>query len=172
MTGSIGTQSPEGQHQDIHRDVRKNFKKRMQLSILLSGRERKAIASDMKIIPSLLCDWLNEGKPESMPAHFLASWTKEVGKDVLRWIAKENGIALVDEEDIGPVHVANPAHLLALISQHHGKAMAQMIHAQADGVIDDEERFSIWPELCRLIQELEAQAEHYRPRSKSERMSA
>lgn len=163
MNRSIGNPSTEDHHQEVHRDIRKKFKELMQLSILVSRRERKAIASDMHISAGLLCDWLNPGKPESMPAHYLASWTKEVGKDVLRWIAKENGLLLVEEESEPAQEIHDSAQLLALISVHHGRLMGQIIQAREDDVIDDKERRLIFPEICRLIHELEAEAEYFRP---------
>ena len=160
---------PECHALDIHRDIRKKFKKRMQLEILKSKRERKAIASDMGISPSLLCDWLNEGKPDSMPAHFVDAWTREVGPGLESWIARENRRRLVSDDETEPIEVADSAQLLALISMHHGRLVGQIIQAREDGVITDSERAAIWPEISRLIQELEAEAEYFQPRSKHEK---
>ena len=169
MSSNIGSLATEHNERDFHSDIRKKFKRLMQTSILASKRERKAIAADMGISPSLLCDWLNEGKPESMPAHHLDAFTREVGKGTLRWIARENGLGLVSEDDPHHVEVTDSAQLLSLIAMHHGQLMGQIIQAREDGVIDDHERASIWPEIQRLIRELEDEAEYFRPMSKQEK---
>lgn len=164
MTQSFAPASHENHPQDFHQDTRRKFKERMQLSVLSSRRPRKAIAEDMGVCEASLSDWLDVGKRSSKPAHHLAAWTREVGPGLLRWIARENGLGLVTEAGTaGPVEMADPGLLLALISIHHGMLMGQIIQAREDGIIDDRERAEIWPEIQRLIRELEAEAEYFRP---------
>lgn len=165
MTMNIGNNTPENNQEVFRRQIRKNFKSRMALEIALSRRERKAIAEDMGISHPTLCDWLNEGKQESMPAHWIPAWTREVGRGLLQSLAKENGLMLVDAED-SPVEIQDAGQLLSLISRHHGQVMALIIQAREDGAIDSQERETIWPEIQRLIREIEAEAEFFRPFSK------
>ena len=153
----------EKQVSEFQRDLLKKCKNRMNLELLLSQRERKAVAPDMKISEASLCDWLMEGKNCAMGVHWLPAWTREVGSGLLRWIAKEAGYGLVDEDEAGPVEITDSAQLLALIAQHHGHVMALIIQAREDGIIDEQEKASVWPEICRLIRELEAEAEAFRP---------
>lgn len=169
MNNNMVSPPAEGQGENFQSGMVKNLKRTMALEILLSHRERKAIAADMPCCQATLSDWLNEGKPAGMPVWWLPAWTREVGPGLLRWIAKENGLALVDQDEAGPVEVTDSAQLLALISHHHGHVLALIIQAREDGVIDDQERDAIWPDICRLIRELEAEAEYFRPRSKGER---
>jgi dUTPase len=171
MTTKVQRSSSESQQPDFHQEKRVKFKELMQLGVLLSKRPRKAIAADMEVCQASLCDWLNPDERSSMPAHHLASWTREVGNGALKWIAKENGLGLVDEDESGPVEVQDSAQLLALIAIHHGKLMGQIIQAREDGIIDDDERTEIWPAICCLIRELEAEAEYFRPRTKNARMA-
>jgi len=166
MDTNLSRLLPESHGSDFHQERRRKFKERMQLSLLLSRRPRKAIAEDMDVSESTLCDWLNLGKRDSMPAHFLDAWTREVGKGVLQWAAKENGLGLVETGETGPSLVTDAVQLLALISVHQGELMAQILQAQAGGIIGDAERSAIWPGICTLIRELEAAADCFRPRMK------
>jgi len=168
MDPNVTSNMTEGQIDEFQRDLLKKLKHRMNLELLLSGRERKAIAPDLPASQATLCDWLKEGKPSVMGAHWLPAWTREVGPGLLRWIAKEAGYGLVDQDEAGPVEVTDSAQLLALISAHHGHVLAMIIQAREDGIIDDDERGAIWPDICLLIRELEleAEAEYFRPRSK------
>ncbi len=166
MPNNIMASSPEGQGENFQSGQVKNLKRTMALELLLSRRERKAVAADLPVCQATLSDWMNEGKSAGMPVWWLSAWTREVGPGLLRWIAKENGLALVDQDEAGPVEITDSAQLLALISQHHGHVMALIIQAREDGVIDDQERDAIWPDICKLIRELE---DYFRPRSKGER---
>jgi len=154
----------ECHREDFNRAIRKNFKHRMNLEMANSMRERKAVAADMEISATTLCDWLKEGKQDSMPAYWLASWTREVGPGLLRWIAKENGLTLVFDEGTAPALVTNSASLMALIARHHGQVMGLMIQAHEDDAIDEAEREAVYPEIQRLIRELEVQSENFRPK--------
>lgn len=167
MSGTIGNHSTENNLEVFRRQIRKNFKARMNMEIALCQRERKAIGADMGISQATLSDWLSEGKIESMPAHMLPAWTREVGRGLLSWVARENGLDLVDREDSAP-EVTDAGQLLGLISIHHGKVMALILQARIDGVIDDAERQAIWTEIQRLLREIEMEAEHFRPRSLGE----
>lgn len=163
MDSNLARRFPENQPEDFHQDRRKRFKEMMLLQILLSRRERKAIADDMRISQGLLSDWLNEKTRESMPAHWLDAWTREVGPGLLAWVAKENGFQLVRNEDAPPTAVIDGSQLLALIAKHCGCLVAAVIQAREDGIIDDDERRQVYPEFMRLIGELEAEAERFRP---------
>lgn len=163
MESNLARHLPEGKTPDFHQDRRRRFKERMELSVLLSKRPRKAIAEDMGVCEASFSDWLNSGKRESMPAHFLDAWTREVGRDILQWVAKENGLELVPLADTTPEVVADGNQLLALISIHHGKTMGAMIQAREDRVIEEREKRAIFPDIQRLIRELEAEAELFRP---------
>lgn len=156
----------DGQEGNFQSELAKRFKKRMAMEVMLSRRERKAIAEDIPISQASLSDWMNTGKAAAMPTWWLPAWTREVGPGLLRWIAKEAGYGLVDEDEAGPVEVVDSAQLLSLIAQHHGRVMALIIQAREDGLIEEQEKAAIWPEICKLIRELEAEAEIFRPNSK------
>lgn len=172
MHENISPAPSEKQVAEFQREMLKKFKERMALELMLCRRERKAIAPDMPVSLASLSDWLNTEKPGAMGAHWLVAWTREVGSGLLRWIAKETGFGLVDQDEAGPAEVTDSAQLLALICQHHGHVLALIIQAREDGIIDDQERDVIWPEICRLLRELEAEAEYFRPRNRSDRRPA
>ncbi len=165
MQSNLAVPLGQNQTEDFDFDRRKRLKRQMALEILLSRRERKAIAADMPISEGLLSKWLKEGRPDAMPAHWLDAWTREVGPGLLAWIAKESGHAVVDQEGT-PDETAglDSAQLLSLICRHHGSVMALIIQAREDGVIDEHEKPEIWTEIQKLIRELEAEAEYFRPR--------
>lgn len=164
MDNNFAPSCAECQEGNFQVALSRKFKERMGLEIALSRRPRKAIADDMPCSQASLCDWLNTAQGKAtMPAHWLAAWTREVGAGLLKWIAKENGLGLVDLEESGSVDTSNSAQLLALISQHHGHVLALIIQAWEEDLIPEEEKAGIWQELCRLIRELEAEAEAFRP---------
>ncbi|BDU72348.1 hypothetical protein [Mesoterricola silvestris] len=162
MESNLAHCLPEGQPENFEESRIKRFKRRLNQETVLCGRERKAIATDMQCSQSSLSIWLDHGRG-SMPVHWLPEWTREVGPGLLSWIAKENGYSLVQETAGEPVPVMDAGQLMALIALHHGKAMAGMIQAREDGVITEQEKRDVFPDLQRLIRELEAQAENFRP---------
>jgi hypothetical protein len=163
MPETVTSNMSEKQVAEFQKRQLRDFKYQQNLELMLSRRERKAVAPGFPCSEASLCDWLKEGGPAAMGAQWLPAWTREVGPGLLRWIAKECGFDLVDEDEAGPVEVTDSAQLLALIAVHHGRLMGQIIQAREDGNIDDQEREEIWPEVCRLIRELEAEAEYFRP---------
>ena len=166
MEPNITSDLSEKQVAEFQRDQLKRFKKRQSLELMLSNRERKAIAPAFPVSVASLSDWLNEDRPAAMGGQWLPAWTREIGPGLLRWLAKEAGYDLVEAGELGPVPVTDSAQLLALICTHHGRLVGQIIQAREDGSIDGQERAEIWPEITRLIRELEAEAEYFRPRDR------
>lgn len=163
METNVNSGLSEKQVAEFQREQLRRFKKRQLLELMLSNRERKAVAPEFPVSLATLSDWMNEDKPAAMGAQWLPAWTREIGPGLLRYLAKECGYDLVDAGEGGPVECADSAQLLALISIHHGRLMGQIIQAREDGAITDQERQEIWPEICRLIRELETEAEAFRP---------
>jgi hypothetical protein len=163
MESNIPSDLSEKQVAEFQREQLRRFKKRQLLELMLSNRERKAVAPEFPVSLATLSDWFNEEKPAAMGAQWLPAWSREIGPGLLRYLAKEAGYDLVEAGELGPVPVTDAGQLLALISTHHGRLVGQIIQAREDGQITDEERRQIWPEITRLIRELEAEAEYFRP---------
>lgn len=165
MTGNLALPLPQDQPENFEETNRaKNFKRLLNLDLLLSNRPRKAIADGMGVSESSLSRWLSESVRDNMPGYWQAAWNREVGLGTFRWTAKESGLVLTRDDYEQPEPVEDGAQLISLISKHHGNVMALIIQAREDGVIDDTERATVYPEIKRLIREIEAEAEYFRPR--------
>lgn len=149
----------------------REFKQWLNLELLLCKRPRKTICEDMEISEPLLSDWTNDKLLVLPPPWRLIGWTREVGPGLIRRVLREAGrydVVDLDRAD-PPVRVTSGTQLVGLIAKHQGHLTAVSLQALEDGVIEDHERDGVYPEIQRVIRELESLAENFRPLTKADR---
>lgn len=98
----------------------------------------------------------------ALPAYLVPVIDQHLGRHaMLRILAEMEGCDIVAGEPMQASH----GDLTAIIAQHSGSLLAQLIQARQDGVITRAEREAIYPSIQRLIHELQAEAEHFDPRA-------
>lgn len=165
---SIGPAPRQPQRRALDQ-ARLRLKRQMQAEVLGCGLAHAAIARGMGYDEGQFSRLLSDSYPDTLPASALPAWTREVGPGLQEWLAEQTGHALVADD---PHTDRDAGDLTAAIARGAGQVVALLIQARQDGAVSQAERELVWPELQKLIHQLEAEAQHFDPRASGLRRGA
>lgn len=113
------------------------------------GRNKKAIAYELRTSDAQLCRYLGDGYADDLPAHKVPLLTREVGPGYIEWLAREAGgtyhhgeQALVSRESV--------TTLLGLLAKQSGQVVQQLLQHLEDHIWSEKERLADLPSLRKL----------------------
>jgi len=124
------------------------LKHQMRAELAASGTPQKCLAIEAGVDPATICRWLSDEHHEAMPAWMLPIWRREVGSEVLAYLARHCGHQLAPAEPVVTIP-ALPA-LTGALSAQTGKLVQLLIQALEDGKLDAKEQAALQPDLFRL----------------------
>lgn len=127
-------------------------KRHMRITLDALGISQKAIAIDLGVDQGHMSRMLSHESRESLPAHLIPAWVDVTGDasilDMLRERCADTPARMAME---------TPS-LIALLSKQAGGAVSQLIQANEDGILTEEERRQLGPEIARLLQTVQTLA--------------
>ncbi len=126
------------------------LKRAMRLSLEQQGVQQKAMALDLKVEDSTLSRYLSPDSAHCLPIDLLPVWVESAGDaSVLRTLAARCGYEIHLDSHL-PIRPEAVQQLSVLLARHSGDALGNLVQSLADGVITEDERINLAPDLLRL----------------------